>query len=259
MITIKSPEEISLMRKGGALLSQTLHHVAASVEPGRKIAELDALAYRLLVDGGGTPAFLGYAAGRGVRPYPATLCVSVNDEVVHGIGTRDIAVQEGDIVGLDIGVKYGAPKGLYTDMAITVPVGKVSEEASRLIATTKAALERAIAATRPGVLTTELSKIIQRTCEGSGFSVVRDLTGHGIGYALHEEPPIFCYENPRVRGVELKAGMVICIEPMVCAGKWRVVLDDDQWTIRTADGSRSAHFEHTIAVTEKGHEILTAL
>ncbi len=255
-VTTKTPEERAVLREGGAILAQTLAQVADAVRPGIPIADLDALARRLLEREGGVPAFLGYGKGKGVPGFPATLCVSINDEVVHGIGNRPLFLRDGDIVGLDIGVKY---KGLFTDMAVTVGVGAISSEASRLLKTTQAALATAIDAVRPGAWTKEISQAIQRVAEGNGFAVIRDLTGHGVGYAVHEDPPIFCYWNERMPNVQLKEGMVICIEPMVTSGTWRVTVDPDHWTIRTSDGSLAAHFEETIAVTADGHEVLTRL
>lgn len=257
MVTRKKEHEIELLRQGGALLSQTLIRVSQAVVPGVNMRDLNALAERLLREGGGAPAFLGYGKRGDTPAYPATLCVSVNNEVVHGIGTRNILLQEGDIVGLDIGVKYPKKKGLFTDMAMTVGVGKISSEKKRLIDVTRASLEQTIELIRPGCSTLDLSKSIQKTCESAGFSVARDLTGHGVGYEVHEDPPIFCYYQRGMPETILEEGMVICIEPMVCAGDWRVTVDPDGWTIRTADRKPSAHFEHTIAVTKNGHEVLT--
>lgn len=257
MVSIKKPEEIKILKEGGALLARTLQDVAKKVAPGMNIRDLDAHAEKLLRDGGGSSAFLGYRGSRRNPPYPSTLCVSINDEVVHGIGNREIQLKEGDIVGLDIGVRYPADTGLYTDMAVTVAVGRVSPEKKRLMHVAQTALERSIAAVSPGVKTTDLSKIIQRACREAGYSPVRNLTGHGVGYAVHEDPPIFCYYEQGMPETVLQEGMVIAIEPMICAGGWRVTTDADGWTIRTLDGKPSAHFEHTIAVTSSGHEVLT--
>lgn len=259
MITRKKPKEIDIMRTGGKILATVLHEVVKVAQPGVSLKSLDAFAYDRIVEAGAVPAFLGYGKRRGQSPYPATLCVSVNDEVVHGIGNRQRMLQEGDIAGLDLGLRYPKNNGLYTDMAVSVGVGTISKERKRLIQTTKNSLDAAIALVRPGVTTRELSHAIQTVCENEGFSVIRDLTGHGIGYALHEDPPILCYVNHRAPIIMLEEGMVICIEPMVCAGDWAIIVDNDQWTIRTADGQPSAHFEHTIAVTKDGYAILTAL
>lgn len=256
MISIKDKKEIELMRQGGAILSGALDHVQKMVRPGISLKALDTAAREYILAHGGEIAFLGYGQRKGQPGFPATLCASVNDEVVHGIGARDIILKEGDIVGLDLGVKY---KKMYTDMAVTVGVGKISKEAQKLIDVTRESLNQAIALVAPGIKISELSKTIQHYCEGNKFSVIRDLSGHGIGYSLHEEPSIYCYYDARHPDVVLKEGMVICIEPMVAAGGWRVDTDDDEWTIRTRDGSLAAHFEHTILVTKDRHEVLTQI
>lgn len=242
------------MRQGGAILSGALRACSDMVRPGISLRELDACAREYIVGHGGEPAFFGYGQRKGQPGFPATLCASVNDEVVHGVGCRDATVKGGDVLGLDLGVKY---RGFYTDMAVSVGVGTVSSQDQRLIAVTREALERALAKVAPGVKTSILSKTIQQWCEGNGFGVIRDLSGHGIGRALHEEPSIFCFYDSRHPDIVLEEGMVICIEPMVVAGDWRVTTDDDCWTIRTKDGSRAAHFEHTIAVVKDGYEVLT--
>lgn len=253
----KTQKEIQLMREGGSILAQALEKVIKSVKVGVRLSELDAVAEHYLTQAGGELAFRGYKGVRGVPPYPATLCASVNDEIVHGIGTRDIVLRDGDIVGLDLGVRYPATTGLYTDMATTVGVGKISEKAEKLIRVTKESLDQAIHLVKPGQDIREISHHIQKFCESYGYGVIRDLTGHGIGYALHEDPPIFNYDEPRAKPFLLEEGMTICIEPMISAGAWQVTVDPDGWTIRTADGSLAAHFEHTILVTAHGSEILT--
>jgi len=257
MITIKTPEEITILREGGHILAQALQATQNAVRPGIKIKELNAIAHEYLVNHGGTPSFLGYGASKKTHGFPSALCVSVNSEIVHGDGTREIALQEGDIVGLDLGVQYPAKKGLFTDMAVTVGVGKISREAQKLITVTKDALKKSIQEVRPSGYIHDISKVTQSFCEAHGFSVIRDLTGHGVGHAVHEDPPIFCYYDSRMPKVELKEGMVICIEPMVAEGDWRIITADDGWTVRMRDGKLGAHFEHTIAVTKTGYEILT--
>ena len=191
MVTIKSQQEIELLREGGKLLASVLEQVAQKVTAGTHIKDLDHLAEQLIRESGGEPAFLGYRGDRRTPPYPATLCVSINDEVVHGVGTRENILADGDIVGLDIGMRYPEKNGFFTDMAVTVPVGRVSPTAIRLMKVTRDALNAAIALVRPGAKTIDLSKIIQGTVERAGFSPVRSLTGHGVGYKLHEDPPIF--------------------------------------------------------------------
>ena len=259
MVTIKTLQEIEIMRTGGALLARALKKAVEAVRPGVRLFELDAIAREYLEDGGGAPAFLGYRPSRHESPYPSTLCISVNDEVVHGIGIRDYELQEGDIVGLDIGVRYPAADGLFTDMAVTVPVGEVSSEARALIDTTRQSLDLAISMVAPGVWIHEIGREIQNFCEAKGYGVVRDLSGHGVGYKIHEDPVIVNFYDAKAPKVQLKEGMVICLEPMITAGSWKVKVDEDRWTVRTADRSLAAHFEHTIAVTAKGHDVLTQL
>lgn len=256
MIFLKTKKEIDTMREGAQILVTALQAARNAVKSGVSLKELDSIARETIVAGGGEPAFFGYGQRKGQPGFPATLCASVNDEVVHGIGCRDVVLNEGDVVGLDLGVKY---QKMYTDMAVTVGVGTVSSRSQKLMDVTCEALARAIALVRPGIRTSDISKEIQNYCEGNGFDVIRDLSGHGIGYHLHEEPSIFCYHDSHNPDVVLKEGMVICIEPMVVTGDWRVVTDDDCWTIRTEDGGSAAHFEHTIAVTKDGHKVLTQL
>ena len=256
MVTIKTPQEIALMREGGKLLASAVKKIASEVRPGVAIADLDKMAREIMEQGGGKPAFLGYRQS-GTPPFPSTVCISVNSEVIHGIGNRDIILKEGDIVGLDTGVQYQAKGGLFTDMAVTVPVGVVSDEATRLMNTTRESLELAIEAIKPGVYIHELGKIVQNYCEERGYGVIRDFTGHGIGYKAHEEPAVFNYYDSRMPKIQLRPGMVICVEPMITLGDWHVIIDRDGWTVRTQDKSLAAHFEHTIAVTESGHEVLT--
>ncbi|MBI2484022.1 type I methionyl aminopeptidase [Candidatus Uhrbacteria bacterium] len=221
--------------------------------------DLDGRAEEYIRNAGGIPAFLGYAGSQGAQPYPATLCISVNDEVVHGIGTRKRMLQSGDIVGFDIGMAYPEYEGLYTDMASTVGIGRISQEAERLIRVTKESLARAIALVRHGVSVRAIGSGVQQYCESYGYGVIRDLTGHGIGKKLHEDPPIFNYDEPRTASVHLRDGMTVCIEPMISAGSWKVKMDPDGWTIRTVDGSFAAHFEHTILVTRTCGEVLTSV
>ncbi|MBI4272703.1 type I methionyl aminopeptidase [Candidatus Uhrbacteria bacterium] len=256
-IKSKTEKEIHLMRQGGSILARALRKVVGHVVTGVSLKELDGYAQQYLEEAGGEAAFRGYQGSGGARSYPATLCASVNDEIVHGIGTRDIILKEGDIVGLDLGVRYPAKNGLYTDMAVTVGVGKISSEAATLMAVTQQALVRGIALVRPGQDIKVISKEIQLCAESYGYGVIRDLTGHGIGYALHEDPPIFNYDEKNAPSVILKEGMTVCIEPMISTGTWRVKVDPDGWTIRTADKSLAAHFEHTILVTAHGSEVIT--
>jgi methionyl aminopeptidase len=246
MIVCKSPGEIERMRTANALVAQVLAELAGIVAPGVTTRDLDIIAERLVREGGAEPAFKGY------REYPATLCASVNEQVVHGIpSARQLA--EGDIVSLDMGVKLN---GFFGDSAITVPVGRVSEEAQRLLEVTQAALEHGITQVRLGGRISDIGHAIQRHVEREGFSVVREFVGHGIGAALHEEPQIANYGDPG-RGPRLVEGMVLAIEPMVNIGRAAVKVLSDGWTAVTRDGSLSAHFEHTVAVTRQGPLVLT--
>ena len=246
MIELKTPQEIATMRRAGAMVGRVLRHLRSFVRPGMTTQELDAEAERQLKQLGGEPAFKGY------RGFPASLCVSVNEEVVHGIPGRR-TLQEGDIVGLDYGTRVA---GLYADGAITVPVGRISPETERLVRVTEEALTRGIEAVRPGDRLSSISVAVQRHAEAAGFSVVRQFVGHGIGRNIHEDPPVPNYGEPD-RGPRLKAGMVLAIEPMVNAGKPDVEILPDGWTVVTKDGRMSAHFEHTVAITDHGPQILT--
>ncbi len=247
MIVIKSQEDIRTMREGGAILAEVLHEVARHAVPDADTLSLDRMAQDLLVARGGTPAFKGY------QGYPASLCVSINNEVVHGIPSREKKLRDGDVVGLDLGVLY---KGFYTDMAVTVGVGKVSRTARRLIEVTRQALERGLRKVRAGATLGDIGNAVQSFVEKKGFGVVRSLVGHGVGTEVHEDPPVPNYGEAGT-GAVLKAGMTLAIEPMVTVGDYAVSTLDDQWTVITDDGSLAAHFEHTIAVTERGYEILT--
>jgi methionyl aminopeptidase len=234
------------MREAGRIVAETLALLQDAVRPGITTAELDRLAERHIRRRGAVPSFKGY------RGFPASICVAVNDEVVHGIpGPR--VLQDGDIVGIDIGARY---RGFHGDATVTVPVGRIAPDAERLLRVCQEALEAGIRQARAGNRLTDISAAIQRHVEASGFSVVRDLYGHGIGRALHEEPMLPHYGQPG-QGPLLRPGMVLTIEPMIAAGKPDTRLLDDHWTIVTADGSLSAQFEHTVAITENGPEILT--
>ena len=246
MIVCKSASEIERMRAANMLVADVLAELAAMVAPGVTTAELDATAEKLVRTAGAEPAFKGY------RGYPATLCASINDEVVHGI-PAERKLLEGDIISLDMGVKL---KGFYGDCAVTVPVGQVSIEALRLLRVTQEALDKGIAQARLGGRISDIGHAIQRHVEANGFSVVREFVGHGIGAALHEEPQIANYGDPG-RGPRLAEGMVLAIEPMVNMGRPAVKVLPDGWTAVTRDGSLSAHFEHTVAVTKKGPLVLT--
>lgn len=247
----KLSSEIKIIAEGGKILGDILNRSAALVKPGISTAELNVFAETEIQKIGGRPSFIGY--GPKNNPFPAGLCVSVNDVVVHGIPMENHILQEGDIVGLDIGMEY---KRFFTDTAVTVPVGKIDPVAEQLIQVTKKCLSEAIKVARPGNRTGDIGNTIQMIAETAGFSVVRDLVGHGVGYAVHEDPSVPCYGR-KGTGTELVPNMVIAIEPMVCQGKYKIYFDKDGWTIRTVDGGLAAHFEHTIAITEYGAKVLT--
>jgi methionyl aminopeptidase len=245
-IATRSADDIARIRDAGLVVWEVLEALAEASVPGTTTLELDRIAAERTRSRGAEPAFLGY------HGYPACLCVSVNDEVIHGIPSKR-ALREGDVVGLDYGVVLA---GWYADSARTVAVGPASPEALRLLATTRGALARAIEAARPGGRVGDLGAAVQGYVESRGYSVVRDFVGHGIGRRLHEPPHVPNYGRPGT-GASLRAGMVVAIEPMVNAGACEVETLDDGWTARTADRSLSAHFEHTVAITENGPDILT--
>lgn len=246
MIVCKSKSEIEKMRRACVIVHDILQELREAVKPGITTAELDALAERRTREEGAKPAFKGY------RGYPKVLCTSVNEEIVHGIPSAR-KLKEGDIIGLDFGVIID---GYYGDAALTVPVGEIGEPLKKLLRVTQESLELAIGQVRAGNRISNIGAAVQKHVEAYGFSVVRDFVGHGIGTAMHEDPPVPNYGIPG-RGPLLKEGMVLAIEPMVNEGTYQVKILDDQWTAVTADGKNSAHFEHTIAVTNNGAWVLT--
>jgi methionyl aminopeptidase len=246
MISLKKDQELALMRKAGRLVALTLQEVVAAVKPGVTTKELDRIAEKFIRSYGGEPAFKGY------NGYPATLCVSVDDQVVHGIPGKRL-LREGQIVSLDVGAIV---EGFYGDSAITVPVGRVSQEAELLMRITRESLGKAIEKAVVGNRLSDISHAVQAHAEGYGLSIVKDYVGHGIGRAMHEAPAVPNFGPPN-RGLKLAAGMTLAIEPMVNFGSCEVETLLDNWTVVTVDGSLSAHFEHTIAITPDGPEILT--
>jgi len=251
MILLKSKDEIDKMRAANAIVADILVQVRERVKPGVDTAELDALAEELTLARGARPAFKGYAVAG--RVFPASICISINEEVVHGIPSQRRVLRAGDIVGLDFGVCY---QGYYGDAAMTVPVGQVTQEATRLMDVTRAALAAGIEAARPGAHVGDISGAIQDTAERAGYSLVREFVGHGIGRSLHEDPQVPNYRTG-ARGVRLQEGLVLAIEPMVNAGRPEVYVKEDGWTAATRDGRLSAHFEHSVAVTAGGPYILS--
>ena len=245
-MVLKTPEELGIMDRANSLVHETLHLVAEAARPGVSTKELDRLAEEHIRAAGGRPAFKGY------RGYPATLCTSINDVIVHGIPSAEQKLREGDVLGLDCGVVLD---GFVGDSALTVPVGPVSAEATRLLRVTRECLERAVDVVRTGRRLTDIGAVIQEHAEEAGYSVVRELVGHGIGRSMHEDPQVYNF-GPGGRGPELRPGLVLAIEPMVNQGGSGVTFDDDGWTARTEDGKLSAHFEYSVAVTESGPWVL---
>lgn len=245
-IELKSAREIGLMRRSGRMVAEILQALRDEIRPGVTTRDLDALAERLTLKGGARPAFKNY------RGYRHTICASVNDQVVHGVpGKKPLA--EGDIVGIDFGVVID---GFYGDSAVTIPVGAIEDSTQALLKAGAEALRLGIEKAAPGNRLNDIGAAIQTYAESQGYSVVREMVGHGIGRALHEEPQVPNYGRPDT-GLRLKAGMVLAIEPMINAGEKEIETLDDEWTVVTRDGSLSAHFEHTVAITENGPEILT--
>lgn len=255
-VTIKTKEEIEILRQGGKRLAFILNELAKSIKPGISSLDLDNLARKLAEEGGDKPSFLNYRPAGAKRPFPAAVCVSVNDEIVHGIPNEEPKIlKNGDIVSLDMGLIH---RGLFTDSAITVGVGEISVADKELIETTRQSLFEGIKAIKEGKFVRDISYAIEKYIRPKRYGIVEELCGHGVGYHVHEDPyvPNYCLDS---KGEKLKAGMVIAIEPMVNAGSKKIVLTDDEWTYKTADGKKSAHFEHTVVVTRNGAEILTML
>jgi methionyl aminopeptidase len=255
MIFLKSSQEIEIMRTANRIVSEILVELRETVRSGITTSEIDRIATDLIKKKGARSAFKGYQMRNGTVPFPATICISLNDEVVHGIPSTQRTIREGDVVSLDFGVIY---RDFYGDAAVTFALGRVGERAQRLIETTAAALEEGISQAQVGNRLGDISAAIQERVEKDGFSVVREFVGHGVGRRLHEDPPVPNYGAPG-RGMRLREGMVIAIEPMVNAGKADVMLKSDGWTAVTKDGSLSAHFEHSVAITEKGPQVLSRL
>jgi methionyl aminopeptidase len=255
VIVYKSPEEIEKMRRAGRIVAGTIDRVLAAVRPGVTTAELDRIAEAYIAEAGATPSFKGYGGTGSRAPFPASICTSLNEEIVHGIPSKRRTVAEGDVLSLDFGAIW---QGFHGDSAVTVIVGEPpSAEAEKLVRVTQEALEVAISQIRPGSRLSDIGAAVQQVAEGAGFSVVREYVGHGIGRNMHEDPQIPNYGEPG-RGPQLKPGLVIAVEPMVNVGGWETRVLADDWTVVTEDGSLSAHFEHTIALTEDGCEVLTA-
>jgi methionyl aminopeptidase len=246
MMVLKSPAEVETMHRANAVVHEVLRTVRQVAAPGVSTLELDELAEGIIRERGGTPAFKGY------RGFPASLCTSVNDEIVHGIPSAGIQLKAGDILSVDCGVVMD---GYVGDAAITFGIGEIGERAERLMEITRRCLEDAVEQVRPGNRLGDIGAAVQRRAEAAGFGVVRDFVGHGIGSSMHEDPQVPNYGVPG-SGPVLKPGLVLAIEPMITEGSWRVRVDDDGWTARTEDGKLSAHFEYSVAVTDDGRRVL---
>ncbi len=248
MVIIKNKKEIQIMREAGRIVAQVLDAMEKAIAPGITTEQLDRQASKLIRLAGGEPAFLGY------RGFPASICASVNEELVHGIPSLR-RLKEGDIISIDVGVRY---QGYYGDAALTFPVGRIDESARRLMKVTRESLHRAVEKVRVGNYLSDISHVIQSYAESHNYSVVRNFVGHGIGTRMHEEPEVPNFGLPG-RGLRLREGMVFAIEPMINVGSWEVEVLEDQWTVVTVDRKLCAHYEHTVAVTADGPEVLTLL
>lgn len=253
MALVKTDSEVDAMRRGGALLSRALQAAVDAVKPGVTMRTLDDIATRVIEEGGGKPSFKGYTAG-GSKPFPSTMCISVNHEIVHGLGNREIVLREGDIVGLDIGLWL---EGLCTDMAVTVPVGKITKERLALLRTTRDAMYAGVDAATVGNTVMDIAGAIEDAVDQSTYGIVTSLVGHGVGHKVHEAPHVPNYRGKQFPAVKLVEHMCLALEPMLTTGSDEAVTADDGWTIETEDGSDAAHFEVTIVITKNGPEIIT--
>ena len=253
MITIKTKEEIEILKEGGKILAEVLKKISEFAKPGISTGFLNQKAREMILTRGALPSFEGYKSSFSDRPYPAAMCASLNNVVVHGLPSEEVILKEGDILKLDFGVKY---KNFFTDAAITIGIGEMTDEKNKLIDITKRALELAINKVKPGSHIGDIGYAIENYVEREGLSVVKVLVGHGVGFAVHEEPSIPNYGKIG-EGPVLKSGMILAIEPMVALGSGEVKLSEDGFGYETVDGSLSAHFEHTVAVTDNGYLVLT--
>jgi len=257
---IKTENELALIREGGHKLGAILRTLAEQVKPGVATAELENLANELIAKAGGRSSFKNFRPSKDSKPFPTALCVSIDNEIVHGPALPNRILQEGQIVSLDIGMQYPAEKGYYTDTAMTVAVGRISADKEKLLRATKEALMAGIEQVAPGKTLDDIGTAIEKVAKASGLGIIRDLVGHGVGLEVHEEPqvPNYHIEKGEFPNLTLEQGMVIAIEPMCTLGGWQIETADDGFTFVTADKSMSAHFEHTIEVTENGYGIITA-
>jgi methionyl aminopeptidase len=259
---IKTPEEIKLIKQGGQIMGRILEDLAKMCRPGISTWEVDQVAEKMIIEAGGRPAFKGYKTKHAQAPFPSTICASLNDEVVHAIAKKEAILKNGDIFTIDIGMQwpYVGPKeeGYFTDTATTISIGKIPAKTRELLRVTQESLEVGIKAIKPGNTVADIGRAIEDYIKSQGkYGIVRDLVGHGVGHEVHEEPRIPNFYDRTLDFIVLKPGMVVAIEPMVSLGGWRVTTANDGWTIVMADGSLSAHFEHTIIITKSGNVVAT--
>ncbi len=259
---IKSPSDIKNIIENGKRMGEILEKLAAFCRPGVSSLEIDIMAEKMIIAAGGKPAFKGYQTSVADRPFPATICASFNDEIVHGIPSKNRVMKEGDIFSIDIGMKYPLSRknirGMFSDTALTVMLGEVPEKIQKLVAVTAESLEEGIKAAQPGNSVAAIGRAVETYVKSQGkYGIVRDLVGHGVGHKVHEDPHIPNYYDPSLESIILKPGMVIAIEPMISLGSWQVETMDDGWTIRMKDRSMCAHFEHTVVITETGNIVAT--
>ncbi|OGH93666.1 MAG: type I methionyl aminopeptidase [Candidatus Magasanikbacteria bacterium RIFOXYD2_FULL_41_14] len=262
MAYIKTREEANLILQGGKKMGKILEDLGKMAKAGISAYDLDQIAEKMIIASGGVPAFKGYRGHPSDPPFPSTMCCSVNEELVHGVARKKLILQDGDIFSLDIGMQYPAPKkdkrGYFTDTAITVAIGRIPDKTKELMRVTKESLEVGIKAAKPGVPVSAIGKAIEQYVKSQGkYGIVRDLVGHGVGHAVHEDPRVPNYYDKRLDKFILQPGMVIAIEPMISLGSYEIITADDGWTISMADGSLCAHFEHTLVITEKGNKVAT--
>ena len=253
MVKLKSSKDLKFLRQSGLILASVLETLKEAAKEGVKLSHLDKLARELIKKAGSKPAFLGYKPEGGAVPYPAAICTSINEQIVHGL-PREYILKQGDVLKIDFGVSY---QGYITDAAITVGIGDITKKAEKLISTTKEALKKAIEKCRSGNYIGDIGWVIEKTVKSAGFHIIRNLTGHGVGFELHEDPTVYNYGN-QGEGIKLVPGLVLAIEPMVGAGSPDILQQSDDSYV-TKDGGLSAHFEHTVAITENGPEVLTKI
>jgi len=260
-MSIKTEAEIKQIKAGGQIMGRILSQLSKMCKPGVTTFEIDAAAEKMIVEAGGRPSFKGYKTHKSEPPFPCTICASLNHELVHGRAKKDVFLKDGDILSIDIGMEWPyhkGEKGYFTDTAITVPVGKIPEKTKELLRVTRESLEVGIRAVKPGNSVADIGKAIENYVKSQGkYGIIRDLVGHGVGYAVHEDPRIPNFYDRSTESWVLKPGMVIAIEPMIALGHYGISISDDGWTIEMADKSLCAHFEHTVVITKNGNEVAT--